>query len=298
MTAAGDRWHGPALGLVLSGGPGPVDGWAGAASWFAALEADGCEAIWFTDHLFFPYDTPEALTIAAVAAASTTRCLIGTAVLQAPLRPAALVAKAASTVHALAPGRVILGVGIGELEEEFRLVGSAFATRGRVLDESIDRWRSLWQPGAGWFTQKPVPGRLPVWVGGRSSVALERVVQRGDGWMPMFVSPAGFARRVDQLASRLDAAGRPDGSVVRAVLVLASVDSDAWSADDARTYARTLFDASPDAVGRHVLTGSAEAIASAVDAFLAVGAEHVAVLPMHPEPMLVHAQVAEALRGR
>jgi len=256
------------------------------------MEEEGCRAGWFTDHLFFPHDTPEPLTIAAVAAASTSRCFIGTGVLQAPLRPAALVAKAAATVDALAPGRLILGVGIGEQEQEFQLAGADFSARARSLDEAIDRWRALWQPGVGRFVQKPTPGRIPIWIGGRSSAALDRVVRQGDGWMPMFVSTARFARGIDELDSRLSDLERPAESVVRSVLVLVSVDSERWSATDARNHADSIFDAPPEALERHVVTGSAGQVAEKLAGYRDAGANHVAVLPMHPDPADVFASIS------
>lgn len=285
----------PGLGLVLPTGPGPSAGWPHAGSWFAGLESSGCSAIWFTDHLFFGRDTPDALSMAAVAAASTTRCTIGTGVLQLPLRQVAAVAKSAATVSALAPGRFVLGVGVGEHRDEYELAGADFTGRGAALDSAIDRVRELWSPADDWFAQRPTPKGLPIWIGGRSDRALDRAAHRGDGWFPMFVSPDGFARRDRELTRRLDEQGRPGRDVSRAVLVIVSVDRPAWRATDARSWAASLFRASAPSLDRQVVTGTSQACARRLVEYRDAGAEHIAVLPAGDDPRHTFASLGDAL---
>lgn len=285
----------PTLGLVLPKGPGPVGDWPDAGRWFRTLEQDGCGAIWFTDHLFFPHPTPEALTMAAVAAANTSSCLIGTAVLQLPLRQIASVAKASATIAALAPDRFILGLGVGEHREEYALTGAPFGGRGRALDAGIEQLRNLWSPTDEWFVQKPAPGSLSLWLGGRSEQSITRAASIGDGWIPMFVSPEGFQRRSTLLDQLLADALRSPDAVRRAMVVLISVDETAWGGAEARSWTESLFRAPSGAFDRHVVTGSASRCAAVVQEYLDAGAEHVAILATSPNPARCYHAVSEAL---
>lgn len=284
------------LGLILSHGPGPAVDWPDAASWFGAVEAAGCGAFWLTDHLFFPDDTPDALTMAAVAAVGTTSASIGTGVLQLPLRQAAAVAKAATTVAALAPGRFVLGVGVGEHRQEYDLAGASFTGRGAAMDRGLAELRRLWEPAEGWFVQRPVPERPPIWIGGRSPAALDRVARTGDGWFPMFVGIEGFERRNADLDQRLRAVGRAPEDVARAVVLVVSVDRPGWSADDARSWASALFRTPSEALTRLVLTGSAGAGAARIQAYRDAGAGHVAILAAGPDPLATYTALQAELR--
>ena len=278
---------------MLPKGPGPVSDWPRAGATFAQLESDGCSAIWLTDHLFFPSDTPDALTMAAVAASATQDCLIGTGVIQLPLRQVAAVAKSCATLSALSDGRFVLGVGVGEHRQEYERAGAVFTNRGAALDRGIGELRELWSPGDSWFEQHPAAADIPIWVGGRSERSLQRAAIAGDGWFPMFISAAGFARRSTQLDALTETAGRDPAAVQRAVLVIASVDRAAWSADDARNWATNLFRADPAAIERHVLTGSAGEVADNLHAFREAGAGHIAVLIASDDAVEAHSALAK-----
>lgn len=282
----------PGLGLVLPKGPGPTSEWKHAAATFAQLETQGCSAVWLTDHLFFPADTPDAMTMAAVAAIATGDCLIGTGVLQLPLRQVAAVAKSASTLSALSGGRFVLGVGIGEHREEYERAGSMFTGRGAALDRGITELRDLWSPGDSWFEQHPAAHDIPIWVGGRSDASIQRAAQVADGWFPMFISPGGFARRSTQLDELLADNNRDSSAVVRSVLVIASVDRPGWSSDDARQWMAKLFRADPQAIARHVVTGSVNQVIDGLAAFRDAGADHVAVLLATDDAVAEHGALA------
>jgi len=282
----------PGLGLVLPKGPGPTSEWKHAAATFAQLEAQRCSAIWLTDHLFFPADTPEALTMAAVAAAATSECMIGTGVLQLPLRQVAAVAKSASTLNALSEGRFVLGVGIGEHREEYNRAGSPFTGRGAALDRGITELRNLWSPGDSWFEQLPAARDTPIWVGGRSDASMKRAAEVADGWFPMFISPSGFARCSGQLDELLADANRDSSAVARSVLVIASIDRPGWSSADALQWATKLFRASPQAIERHVVTGSVNQVIDGLAAFSDAGADHIAVLLATDDAVIDHGVLA------
>lgn len=184
----------------------------------AYAESLGFEALWIGEHIAFHVPAFDALTAMAAVAARTSRIGIGVAAVLLPLRPAAVLAKAATTVDIISGGRLRLGVGVGgEFPKEFEVVGVPLAERGRRADEAIAVLRALWQPGAtdftGQFVQfrnvqmepKPVqPGGPPILVGGRSERAMRRAATLGDGFMPYLYTPEQFVdakRQVLQLAA-------------------------------------------------------------------------------------------------
>jgi probable F420-dependent oxidoreductase len=205
-------------------------------------EALGFESLWVSDHLFHagyvgerlgdrPYHEP--LTVLAAVAAVTERALLGTSVLVLPWHHPVRLAKTLATLDGLARGRLIVGVGVGVTEDEYAAVGVPFALRGRIADEMLDAMHALWTEDVPEFAgehiafsglrfsprpeQRPGP---PIWVGGHSPAALRRVVQRGDGWHPLGLSPDALARALPELRAQLVRAGRPSELPVAVRLVL------------------------------------------------------------------------------
>ena len=140
-------------------------------------ETVGLDSIWVSDHIivpqqiesFYPYDPNgafpsapeqdyyEPLTTLTYLAACTTRVQLGTSVLILPYRNALLTAKIVSTLDTLSGGRVILGVGVGWMEEEFEALGlDTFRQRGAVSDEYIRVFRTLWTDDAPSFNGEHV----------------------------------------------------------------------------------------------------------------------------------------------
>jgi probable F420-dependent oxidoreductase len=141
----------------------------------------------------------EQLTAAAFIAAQTTRIRLVLAVMVVPHRPAVLAAKMLSTIDVLSGGRLVVGIGAGWLQSEFdAVVGPPFAARGRVTDEYLSAFRTLWTAEVPHFegnwvkydgiyfepkpVQKPHP---PIWVGGESGPSLRRAARFGDAWYPI-----------------------------------------------------------------------------------------------------------------
>lgn len=147
------------------------------------------------------------VTIGALAQV-TTRVRFLTSVYVLPLRDPFSVAKAVSTAAVLANERVVLGVGVGWMAEEFALTGQRFAARGRRTDEMLEVMGKLFTGEMvehhGEFydfaelQMQPVPTRRPlVWVGGESAPALRRAA-RCDGWLGIHY---GFEEALDRLAA-------------------------------------------------------------------------------------------------
>jgi alkanesulfonate monooxygenase SsuD/methylene tetrahydromethanopterin reductase-like flavin-dependent oxidoreductase (luciferase family) len=123
-----------------------------------------------------------------------------------------------ATFEGLAPGRLILGVGLGgEDPHELEVCGVDPRTRGTRMEECLTVLRGL-------LTGEPVTfhGRhvdvtdarilpaapVPIVVGGRSSAAVRRGGRLADGWLAIWVSPERFARSVAEFADEAEAAGR------------------------------------------------------------------------------------------
>jgi probable F420-dependent oxidoreductase len=118
------------------------------------------------------------------------------------------IAKRYGTLDAVSGGRLILGVGVGTLEEEFALLGAPFAGRGDRADDALRELRRiLGQRDVDGFIIDPhaVQERVPIWIGGRTFRSLRRAVEHADGWCP-------FALKADEIASMIRRVGPlPDG---------------------------------------------------------------------------------------
>jgi probable F420-dependent oxidoreductase len=110
------------------------------------------------------------------------------------------IAKSYGTVDRLSNGRLILGVGVGSLQQEFELLGAPFADRGPRADDALRALRaSLSQRMPEYhgeffdykgFVVEPhaVQERVPIWIGGRTKRSLRRALELADGWSPFRLS--------------------------------------------------------------------------------------------------------------
>lgn len=137
---------------------------------------------------------PDPLMTFAMMAAVTSKLRFMTYVYVLPMRDPFSAAKQAGTLAALSNQRFVFGVGAGWNKEEIELLGHDARTRGRRMDEMLLIMQQLWADGRSEFEgefyrfgpvgQFPVPGRVPVWVGGKSPSALRRAAGQ-DGWLGM-----------------------------------------------------------------------------------------------------------------
>jgi probable F420-dependent oxidoreductase len=131
------------------------------------------------------------------------------------------IAKRYGTLDEITDGRVILGVGVGSLREEFELLGAPFDDRGERADDAMRALRaslSKREPeyhGAhvdfSGFVVDPHArqARVPIWVGGRTARSLRRAVELGDGWAP-------FGLRTAELGEMLTRARDTEAWTARA----------------------------------------------------------------------------------
>jgi probable F420-dependent oxidoreductase len=210
-----------------------------------AIEASGADACCVDDHPIpdiewlrdkSGHDAIDPFVALSFAAAATTRLHVHTNILVLPYRNPFLTAKAVASLEALSGGRLILGMGSGYLEGEFRALGIDFAKRGALMDEAVETMKLAWsgevvvKTGRNFEARgnlaRPTPATPPtLWFGGAADKVLDRVVKWGAGWCPHFGAPVkdqfrrvqgaihsmeDLRERVDELNARLAAAGRED----------------------------------------------------------------------------------------
>jgi probable F420-dependent oxidoreductase len=255
----------------------------------------GFDSVWVSDHVvvprrvesFYPYSAdgvptfqPEQpyydpLATLNFLAGCTRRVRLGTHVLILPYRNPLVTAKVLATLDVLSEGRLILGAGVGWMEEEFQALGlDTFQHRGAVTDEYIRMYKELWTQekpefqgqycqvsGVG-FQPKPVQKpHPPIWIGGHTGPALRRAAELGDGWMPIGLRPpAGLepeelAGKIARLRDLTRRAGRPENAVALC-----------FSTDVA-------FDSRPGP-SRRMMTGRAEQIAADLRQYQDLGVQN------------------------
>ena len=220
------------------------------------VEETGYDSIWVSDRTVFPTDLAarypesygpggsdpdsqnvlEALTVLSFVAGATKRVRLGTSVLVLPFRNPVLNAKMITTLDVLSGGRVIFGVGVGWMQEEFEGVGASYRDRGALTDEHIEMFKALcteevaeyggkhFQLRGMVFFPKPVQRpHPPIWVGGNTRFALRRAARLGDGWHGTRATPKELVKKRESLRRLCEENGRSPDSVavtLRATLVL------------------------------------------------------------------------------
>ena len=129
-------------------------------------------------------------------AAHTSRLRFVTHVLVLPYHHPLAIVKRYGTLDRLTGGRLVLGVGVGTLAEEFALLGVPFADRGARYEDALRALRAAFgrrEPaydGTHWrfadvvIDPCGVQERIPIWLGGRTARSLRRALVLGDGWDP------------------------------------------------------------------------------------------------------------------
>jgi probable F420-dependent oxidoreductase len=185
-----------------------------------AADEAGFDFVCAQDHVVAPREWAEEgggetwfdpFVVLSWVAAATARVKLVTDVLVLPYRSPFAVAKTSATLDVLSGGRVVLGVGAGYLEREFRILGAPFETRGEWTDEALQAIKRAWTGEYFDFEGKylsardvavsPAPVQRPrpkIWVGGNSLRALRRAVEHGDGWTPFRGDPTTVVEALRQ----------------------------------------------------------------------------------------------------
>jgi probable F420-dependent oxidoreductase len=215
----------------------------GIATVAAAAEAAGFHGFGFTDHPAPSqrwleaggHDALDPFVALGFAAARTTTVRLIPNIVVLPYRNPFVVAKSGATLDLLSGGRFTLAVGVGYLKREFAALGVNYDERAELFEEALQVIRAVWTSDdmsfagrhftARGITAHPRPisrPHPPIWIGGNTTAARQRVALYGDGWCP-FPAPALLAQTagtaaieseeslgagIDDLRRRCDAAGR------------------------------------------------------------------------------------------
>lgn len=244
----------------------------------------GFDHLTCSEHVAVPVDVAEQrgatywdpLATLGFLAARTSRIRLTTQVLVLGYHHPLEIAKRYGTLDRVSGGRLVLGLGVGSLEEEFDLLGATFAGRGAIADDALAALRaSLGQrlpehhgphfDFSGLVVDPhAVQQQVPLWIGGRTPRSLRRAVELGDGWVP-------FGLGANDLAAMLSRVELPEGFEV----VLnpgRAVDPSGEAARCARAIAR-LREAGATIVNVNVRAESATHYLEQLEALATLGKE-------------------------
>jgi alkanesulfonate monooxygenase SsuD/methylene tetrahydromethanopterin reductase-like flavin-dependent oxidoreductase (luciferase family) len=232
------------------------------------------------------YETPTLLTWIA---ARTSRIRVASRVLGLPYRPPPMVAKMAESLSRLSGGRLILGLGGGYSDDEFRAFGLGVPTPGQKvqgLEEGIQIMRGLWSEPRLTFTgqryhtddapMEPKPAYpIPIWLGTLGDRALAVTGRLADGWIPSIGHAPPERAKVmrDRLLAAAEQAGRDPAAITCAYHMEIRVGSGAGLAPD-------------------VVTGSAGELAERLAGYRRMGFTAFSFSPVGPDPAEQAARLA------
>lgn len=209
-------------------------------------EAVGVESVWTFEHVIVPLDyeskypysrkgkmpaTPDShfidpLIALSHVAARTTELRLGTGVNILPQTNPLLAAKQVASIDFLSGGRMMYGVGVGWLREEFDAMGTPFERRGARFNEYLEAMKKVWTGDTvehdgeflTWkgFKSYPLPVQKPhppLIVGGTSKPAFRRAAKYGDGWIAPNFTSEELANQLQELAAACEAIDRDPASI-------------------------------------------------------------------------------------
>jgi alkanesulfonate monooxygenase SsuD/methylene tetrahydromethanopterin reductase-like flavin-dependent oxidoreductase (luciferase family) len=267
------------IGLGISTSPGPgIDPIAESR----AAERLGFDFVSASDHLNGQTASYEPWTLLTAVAASTTRIRVLTRVLAVPYRHPAVLAKMAETLDRLSDGRVMLGLGGGYVDEEFRSFGLPVPTNRDKVDgvaEAIDIALSIWSEPSATVEGRlyrvegaivhPKPGhRIPIWLGMYKPRGLALTGRVADGWIPSlgFAPPDVVGGLWEQVRAAARDVGRDPAEITASYNLLVRVG------EAAPGQATTV-------------AGSPEAVAEQLIGFTGLGFTSFNVVPVGPDRM-------------
>ena len=302
------------IGLFLPFGERMLDGatprWADLLAMARLAERIGCDSLWLGDHLSLHVGEPagcwEAWTLLTAIAATTERVRLGPLVSPTSFRNPALLAKMAATLDEVSDGRLILGLGAGYVEEEYRAFGFPYDHRGSRFVEAFAIIAGLLRDGqvdfAGTYYQArgcelrprgPRPQGPPIIVGTRGARLLRLTAERADGWNAWLVNatpgssePAAVRPARAQVDAACRDVGRDPATLSRSVTIAINPTGGVVAA---QTYPRP---------GSYApLVGDPASLARQLAAFAAEGIDHLqlALVPCTLATIAALAPVLEEL---
>ncbi|MCR2809093.1 MULTISPECIES: LLM class flavin-dependent oxidoreductase [unclassified Microbacterium] len=217
----------------------------------------GFDLVTFQDHPYQPRFL-DTWTLLSYTAAATSTIRLAPNVLNLPLRPPAVVARAAASLDLLSGGRFELGLGAGAFWDAIEAMGVPRLTPGQAveaLEEAIDLIRGIWNPDQrgplpsgeryplGGAKRGPSPAHeIPIWIGALKPRMLRLTGRKADGWLPSlgYLQPAEIGAQHERIDDAARGAGRNPAEVRRLLNVPSSTDS-GQLADLALTHGFSTF---------------------------------------------------------
>lgn len=231
------------IGLNLPYVEGSMDGatprWTDIVAMARDAEAMNFAALWISDHVGFGDPDAgwsgawESWTLLSALAAATTRVRLGTYVSAVPFRNPALLAKMAETLDEVSGGRLILGLGAGWNEPEFRAFGLPFERRFDRFEDGLRIITSMLRTGradhvgrlesahgARIAPRGPRPAGLPVMVGAAGPRMLRLTAELADEWNAGMRSPGELHEMLEAVDAACEAVGRDPRTLARSAETL------------------------------------------------------------------------------
>ena len=196
---------------------------AEAVELILAAEEAGFESAWTVEHTVipenyqsaYPYSEdgkmaggqddvslPDPLIWMAYVASVTSKIKLATGILILPQHNPVITAKQIATLDMMSGGRILIGIGVGWMREEFEALGAPFEDRGARTDDYVAAMRALWSQEIAthhgeyanfeniYCRPQPIDGAVPIIVGGHSRPAARRAGRLGNGYFPARGAPA------------------------------------------------------------------------------------------------------------
>jgi alkanesulfonate monooxygenase SsuD/methylene tetrahydromethanopterin reductase-like flavin-dependent oxidoreductase (luciferase family) len=283
---------------------GKTPRWQDLRAMAEQAEQTGFDSIWLVDHFVMPIENEpkgfwECWSVLSALAAMTSRVELGTVVLGGGYRNPALLAKMADTVEEISGGRLILGLGAGYHDPEYRQFGYPTDYKVARFEEAIQIIHGLLRHGRVDFEGKywsarecelrprgPRPEGPPIMIGSTAPRMLRTLIDYGEMWNAFYTDTNNRASGIAPLRETVDAAcraaGRDPASVEGTACVMVHYPEHGSN--------RTPYDIPP-------LTGTPEEIAEELRAYAREGISHVQVSlePMLPATLAAFQPVLELL---
>jgi alkanesulfonate monooxygenase SsuD/methylene tetrahydromethanopterin reductase-like flavin-dependent oxidoreductase (luciferase family) len=269
---------------------------AAARAYLAQVSDAGIDHVCCADHVsFFTGAGFDGLVQAAALTQLHPTLEIYCGLYLLPLRHPVLVARQLADIERIAPGRLVLGVGVGgEDRHEVSICGVDPATRGRRMNESLTIVRQLLTGAAVTFHGQfydlddaviaPSAATIPITVGGRSDAAIRRAGRLGDGWLGIWNSPRRFAAAVELAAQEAARAGRSNPPERHAMQVWCGFADSRPAARDCLASAMQGFYHLPfERFERYCPYGTPEDIAEYLAPYVEAGCTEFNLIPQSPD---------------
>ncbi len=277
------------LPIVETQMAGVTPRWRDVRAMAQRAEEIGLDSVWIPDHLYFQFpgiteSTYECMSVLSALAAVTERVEIGTLVICTGFRNPAVLASMANTIEEISDGRLILGLGAGYHEPEYRAFGIPYDHRVSRFEEALHIIATLLREGAVDYEGKfysarecelrirgPRPKGPPIMVGTTGERMLRLTAKYADQWNRYLIGDNSNASEIPPLRAKVDAAcadvGRDPATLERTASVLIDFINrpDVPPAPD-----RPHQNSTP-------ITGSPEEMAAKLRAFADEGISHIQI---------------------